>query len=261
MLNTKAAFPIFFGDKHTCPVDWRTPEFHTCCIELAQKLGATHLIALKQVHGTDGLCIDNTSKLLQDKNNVQSQDITNTPQSIEKNVHISLYKTSGDYLITNQKNVAIAVVTADCLPIIIHDSINNAVAVIHAGWPGTVTGITEKALRAMQEAFGTDPAQVHVYFGPSAKTCCYEVQENFYAKFSPIPAKQLAHIEQSIISRDNKLFFDNPGCNKLILHACGVPEAHIHTEHNICTICHHEYHSYRRDKENALRQLTMTTIT
>lgn len=252
-------FPIFFGDKHTCPIDWRTPEFHTYCIELAQKLGVKHLIAHKQVHGTDGTCIWKPVVYSRAPSLIKPT----LQESTEKLLHeisgtVSLYEREGDYLITNQKSVALTVLTADCLPIIIHDEKNQAVAAIHAGWPGTVAGITEKALYAMQEAFNTDPAQIQVYFGPSAKTCCYEVQENFYTKFNPIPAEQLARITQSIIKHNNKLFFDNPGCNKLILQACGVQETNIHTEHNTCTICHHEYYSYRREKENAFRQLTIT---
>ena len=51
----------------------------------------------------------------------------------------------GDFLITNQP-IALGVMTADCLPIVMHDTTTHAVGIIHAGWRGTLAGVTLQAI-------------------------------------------------------------------------------------------------------------------
>ena len=61
-----------------------------------------------------------------------------------------------DAMITNQANVYLAVSIADCCPVLIHDTKNNAVAAIHAGWRGTKKNIVGKTVQIMQEKFGCE---------------------------------------------------------------------------------------------------------
>ena len=60
-----------------------------------------------------------------------------------------------DALITNTPGACIAVMSADCVPILLYDRKNNAVGAVHSGWRGTVARILEKTLQRMHETFGT----------------------------------------------------------------------------------------------------------
>ncbi len=89
----------------------------------------------------------------------------------------------GDGLITNVPGLAIAIQTADCLPIILVDPKRKAVGVFHAGWRGTVKRIAEKGVGEMRKHFGCDPRNMVAAIGPGVQTCCYEVGEEIKTKF------------------------------------------------------------------------------
>jgi polyphenol oxidase len=94
----------------------------------------------------------------------------------------------GDGLITNTPGILLAVLTADCLPVIVVDPEKRAVGVFHAGWQGTVKRIVEKGVGEMRKHFGSDPAQLRAIIGPGIRNCCYqvgpEVKSTFEAQFS-----------------------------------------------------------------------------
>ena len=62
-----------------------------------------------------------------------------------------------DALVTDIKEVFVAVSVADCTPVLLFDAENQVVAAVHAGWRGTVDGIVYKTLETMQDHFGTQP--------------------------------------------------------------------------------------------------------
>jgi YfiH family protein len=90
---------------------------------------------------------------------------------------------SSDALLTDQRDIAIGVLTADCVPIVLVDPKRMAVGIIHAGWRGTLLGIAPKALQEMTRHFGTHPEELLVAIGPSIDECCYEVDEAVIAPF------------------------------------------------------------------------------
>ena len=114
---------------------------------------ATWLLSVKQVHGTDALVVDRS---------LSSDD---------------RFHGGWDALVTDQPGVMVAVRTADCVPVLVHDPQRRVVAAIHAGWRGAVAGIVPKTIGLMRSRFGSDSAQMHVSIGPSAGVCCYEVDE------------------------------------------------------------------------------------
>ena len=81
----------------------------------------------------------------------------------------------GDAIATRVENIALAVKTADCLPVLIADPVKNVVAAVHSGWRGTLSRILPCAIREMQRAFGSDPSQLLTAIGPGIRACCYEV--------------------------------------------------------------------------------------
>ena len=103
----------------------------------------------------------------------------------------------GDALVTSTPGLALTVVTADCLPVLLADPKRRVVAVVHAGWRGTLRRIVEKTVGVMRQRFGVDPANVVAAFGPSIQVCCYEVGEEVVQEFrSQFPyAEKLFQLE------------------------------------------------------------------
>ncbi len=90
----------------------------------------------------------------------------------------------GDASTTNRPGLLLAIQTADCVPILLVDPKNRAVAAIHAGWRGTLARITQKSVGRMQVEFGSKPADLLAAIGPSIGPCCYEVAADFVTKFT-----------------------------------------------------------------------------
>ena len=66
---------------------------------------------------------------------------------LKKNLNQIKKKLEADAIITNKKKLPIAVLTADCVPILLYDNKNNMIAAIHAGWKGAYKGIIKKVIR------------------------------------------------------------------------------------------------------------------
>jgi len=133
--------------------------------EFLRRLGVDYrnLVCLKQVHG-DGVIVVNRK---------------------DKGKGAIEYKTAilkKDALITGEKNLPIAVFTADCLPIFLYDTKREIISLIHAGRKGTEKEITKKTILKMKKEFKTEPKDLYVGFGPAIRSCCYEmdlIKENF----------------------------------------------------------------------------------
>lgn len=82
-----------------------------------------------------------------------------------------------DALMTNVKGCAIGVRTADCIPVLLYDHVNEAVAAIHSGWKGTLNRISQKTIFKMTETFGTNPEDLVAVIGPGICRKCFQVGE------------------------------------------------------------------------------------
>jgi YfiH family protein len=89
----------------------------------------------------------------------------------------------GDIVMTDDPTIAIAIQTADCVPILMADLRTGAVAAAHAGWRGLVAGVPGVAVVAMSRHFTTRPADLVVALGPSISADCYEVGEDVRRAF------------------------------------------------------------------------------
>jgi len=180
---------------------------------------------------------------------------THSDQGITVSGELFVEPQEGDFLVTDRKNSGLGVYTADCLPVVLYDSLNNTVGICHAGWIGSVTGVTLRALERMVKEYGTVLDKVQVFFGPSAQVCCYEVQESFLLNLEPFSFKK-----QVIREREGKLYFDLPLFNKLLLEKEGVnPESFI-TAYTLCTICTESYCSSRRSGGRKERQVSIVAL-
>jgi len=89
----------------------------------------------------------------------------------------------GDGLITAVPQLLLAVLTADCIPVILVDTKKHAVGVFHAGWRGTAKRIVEKGVGEMRRCFGTRARDIKAAIGPGVHNCCYSVGEEVRAQF------------------------------------------------------------------------------
>jgi purine-nucleoside/S-methyl-5'-thioadenosine phosphorylase / adenosine deaminase len=150
----------------------------------------------------------------------------------------------GDALLENTPGHLVGVKTADCIPILLVDEEHRAVAAVHAGWRGTVSGIVQRALRGMHAEFGTHPARVLVAIGPGIGKCCYEVGAEVAAQFGETGSCHIDLVE----------------ANRRQLIEAGIPESRIHAA-SLCTKCGVEdFHSFRRDREQAGRMLSFIRV-
>jgi len=90
----------------------------------------------------------------------------------------------GDASATPHPGLLLAIQTADCVPILLVDPRNRAVAAIHAGWRGTLARIAQKAVGAMQREFSSRPSDLLAAIGPSIGPCCYEVGAELVTQFT-----------------------------------------------------------------------------
>jgi len=134
-----------------------------------------------------------------------------------------IYK--ADALITNQKNLALIVKTADCMPVLISD--DEKIGVVHIGWKGLENKIFYKTISNF------NISKLKVSIGPHAMKCCYEVQQDLELKFN----KQCSR-------RENKIYLD---LSKEIKEYCKANKIQIEVI-DVCTIENKKYNSYRRDK-------------
>ncbi|MBU3158574.1 peptidoglycan editing factor PgeF [Clostridium frigoris] len=160
----------------------------------------------------------------------------------------------GDALITNKKNRAIGVFTADCVPVILVDTNKNVIAAIHSGWKGTNALIVSKTIKRMQETYGTLTKNIMAYIGPHIGGCCYEVSKELIEEFT---SKDIySNIK---ISYNNKL--DLEKCIIAQLNERGIKEKNIKTT-NACTSCSKEYelYSYRSSENNYGRMFSFVYL-
>lgn len=141
-----------------------------------------------------------------------------------------------DAMISKAVNVPIMTLAADCLPLLMYDPVQRAVASVHAGWRSTVLDIAGETVRAMQREFGTDPADILAYLGPAIGGCCNEVGPEVTAAWRDI-AKNLGPMTELAVTKPGvKEHFDVPRANTLLLQRAGLRPEHIELS-DICTKC------------------------
>ncbi|MEA5163301.1 peptidoglycan editing factor PgeF [Cereibacter johrii] len=145
-----------------------------------------------------------------------------------------------DALVTAVPGIAIAVLTADCQPVLMADAEAGVVAAAHAGWRGTKAGVLEATLAAM-EALGADRARVAAVIGPTISQAAYEVGPEFVEKFLDEDPEAARFFAQG---PGDRALFDLPAFGLARLRAAGVGQAEW-TRH--CTYRDPErFFSYRR---------------
>ncbi|MGW2049379.1 peptidoglycan editing factor PgeF [Streptomyces sp. NPDC001858] len=143
-----------------------------------------------------------------------------------------------DGLVTATRGLALAVLTADCVPVLLADPVAGVVAAAHAGRPGMVKGIVPAAVDAM-EALGADPARIVARTGPAVCGRCYEVPKEMRAEVAAV--EPAAHAETS---------WGTPAVDVTAGVHAQLDRLGVHDrEHSpVCTRESKDHFSYRRDR-------------
>lgn len=197
--------------------------------EIVSLLGGTDFFLLDQQHSTVGYTVSELSG--------------------------SDFEKQGDFLYTNTPGQVLSVITADCVPVLFYHK-QGIVGAVHAGWKGSYLGIFDSMMHALYKDFGTlEIVDFIFYIGPAAGWCCYQVQQDFVDKF----VQQYAWAQECFVFEHASWWFDNRLFCRKFLQKIGIPAQNIYTE-NVCTICSHNYCSFRREKEKSGRNISAIVL-
>ncbi|MCX5669529.1 MAG: peptidoglycan editing factor PgeF [Candidatus Omnitrophica bacterium] len=153
-----------------------------------------------------------------------------------------------DGFITDQPGVPLAILTADCLSIFIYDPERPAIAILHAGWRSTEKNISQAGISRMREKFGSQAKDLLVGFGPSIRSCCFQVEEDFKSNFS-----------FGLLKREGGIFMDIALINQRQLVGCGVEEENIF-DPAFCTFSDDDFFSFRKEAQAAGRLISVMML-
>jgi len=152
---------------------------------------------------------------------------TNSPRP-----HYAAHR-KADAILTDNPRVTLFMRFADCAPIFLFDPHRRVVGLVHAGWQGTVKCTVQAAVRAMQEIFSCEPANIRAGIGPSIGAHHY-----------PVGPEVVAQVRDTFRDRASDLLHANNGdnptfdlweANRLLLEDVGLREIEVAA---ICTACH-----------------------
>jgi len=199
---------------------------NVCDVKLAAGIHDGRIVTMKQMHGEDIVEV-------KDKNLKEAGE--------------------ADGMVSTEKDIYLAVLTADCVPLLFIAPKQRVVAAVHAGWRGTLAGIAEKTVRLLETRYGVEPSDLEVALGPSIGICCYEVKDDVAG---PLMKRWGKLTTPSIAVRDGKSFINLRRLNRDILRAAGVPGNQLF-QVGPCTSCTPEdFFSYRRERSETGRQIS-----
>lgn len=187
------------------------------------------LLTVRQVHGTDILVLDQPNP-----------DVSHFQQ------------VESDAIITDQTNIMIGILVADCYPVLLFDADKKVAAVIHAGWRGAAAGLIGRAVAAMTSHFGCRPGDLLAAVGPGIGAHKYQVDRPVRDAF------RAGSDNWDTIAKETALgewLLDLKKSCLLQLEAAGLSTKNIEAVAE-CTCCHRElFFSYRRDQGQTGRQI------
>ncbi|MEU0597604.1 peptidoglycan editing factor PgeF [Streptomyces sp. NPDC006393] len=145
---------------------------------------------------------------------------------------------SVDAVVTRRRGLALAVLTADCTPVLLADPVAGIAAAAHAGRPGMVAGVVPAAVRTMVE-LGAEPGRIVARTGPAVCGRCYEVPEAMRAEVSAVEPAAYAETSWGTPAVDV-----SAGVHAQ-LERLGV---HDREQSPVCTRESKDHFSYRRDR-------------
>ena len=144
-------------------------------------------------------------------------------------------KQTGDALVTNQENLAIAIGAADCYPVLFYDEINQVIGAAHCGWKGTLSRIVKNTIEEMTQ-LGAEVSHIKVSIGQGICKANYQVSQEVIQQFQDAGFTNNCWEGRQL---------DLLQANRFVALECGVKPIHIWSM-NRCTT-EDDFFSYRRD--------------
>lgn len=148
-----------------------------------------------------------------------------------------------DGIWTRDKQCVLAILVADCTPILLTDKQGTLVAAVHAGWRGTQSRIAARMVERLHAATGVKPEALVAAMGPCIGPCCFEIGHDTAALLRAAYPQASGAITQR---KSHKWAADLWALNRVALQEAGLAPEHIDTV-PICTMCTQDHYSYRRD--------------
>jgi YfiH family protein len=161
-----------------------------------QGFKTSHVLFVSQIHGNQVVVVDDDKKIYGEQN---------LPKA--------------DAIVTNLKNVNIAIITADCSPILLFDAKNNVVGAAHAGWRGAKSGVIANVVSEMKK-LGAE--NISAIVGPMIQQESYEVSREFFDDFLNEDKANSKFFKSG--EKADKYLFDLPSYVESKLRAAGVLE-------------------------------------
>ncbi len=137
-------------------------------------------------------------------------------------------RAGADALVTTAPGVVLAILTADCVPIVLHDPVAGVLACVHAGWRGTVAGVTAAAVAAMQD-LGARPSDVVAGLGPAIAAPRYQVGPDVHQAVTRSFGPAAPAFLRPDPTTPDRWLLDLWAANRHALRESGVPAPQIHT--------------------------------
>ncbi|MCU0433853.1 MAG: peptidoglycan editing factor PgeF [Bacteroidia bacterium] len=185
---------------------------------------------------------------------LQSLGLENTPVAWMRQVHgadvcvAQPGPQTCDALVTNQKNIVLAVSTADCYPLLLHDPVNHVIGAAHAGWRGTLAHIAEETVKEMCR-LGASHKHIRAAIGPGICGQKYEVSEEVIEQF------RYAGFPHSI---HHHRLLDLARANSFVLEECGIHPENIDVLNRCST--ESDFFSFRRDNGKTGRMWSVIVL-
>jgi YfiH family protein len=150
---------------------------------------------------------------------------------------------NADAVLTDNPQVTLFMRFADCVPILLSDRMRGVVGLVHAGWQGTVQKTALAAIEAMQDVFGSQPAEISAGIGPSIGPDHYEVGGDVVAQVHLAFGNKAIGLLPQV---NGKTYFDLWEANRLLLASTGITRIEIA---GLCTGCQlTDWYSHRLEK-------------
>ncbi|AHE67491.1 peptidoglycan editing factor PgeF [Legionella oakridgensis] len=144
-----------------------------------------------------------------------------------------------DAAITRDKTYPLAIMTADCLPIMLCDAQGTEIAAIHAGWRGLVNGIIENTLAKMHSS----SSDIMAWIGPAICQTCFEVGDDVWDVY----VSRYPYTKEAFRKHNHRWLANLPQMAELILNTCGIAAVY---QSSACTLEHEkQFYSYRREAQ------------
>ena len=158
-------------------------------------------------------------------------------------------KQTGDALVTNQKNIAIAVGAADCYPVLFYDEKNQVIGAAHCGWKGTLAKILNNTIDEMVR-LGAEVSEIKVAIGQGICKTNYQVSEEVIQQFNDAGFSKDCWESRQL---------DLLQANKFVAIESGIEPKNIWSM-NRCTT-EDDFFSYRRDNGKTGRMWAVIMLT